>query len=141
MFANKRKFLKFRWPIPGIAWKQSLFTLFAYSGVFIMVSNVYLYFFRQINIFPKQFQELANGIAKILLCLQTVVCLLWFVMFIYIFFRQNKLCVQAIPGIGKWNFENFAVFANSGVFIMVSNVYFHFFRQNKVCFQAIPGIG
>ena len=39
------------------------------------------------------------------------------------FFRQNKLCFQAVPGISYRNFKNFALFANSGVFIMVSNVY------------------
>ena len=50
------------------------------------------------------------------------------------FFRQNKLCFQAIPGIGRQSFEIFDLFANTGVFIMVSNVYLHFFRQNKLCF-------
>ena len=56
------------------------------------------------------------------------------------FFRQNKLCFQTIPGIAETNFENFPLFANIAVFIMVPNVYLHFFRQNKLCFQTIPGI-
>ena len=64
------------------------------------------------------------------------------VSYVYVhFFRQNRPCCQAIPGIGYRNFENFALFANSGVFVMVFNVYLHFFRQNRLCFQTIPGIG
>ena len=48
------RFSKFRQPIPGMAWKQSLFP-------------------------------------KILLCLQTLECLLWFPMFIYIFSSKQTL--------------------------------------------------
>ena len=57
------------------------------------------------------------------------------------FFRQNRLCFQTIPGIAERNFENFPLFANIAVFIIVSNVYLYFFCQNKLCFQEIPGIG
>ena len=42
-------------------------------------------FFVKTDFDYKQSQELANGISKILLCLQTMECLLWFPMFIYIF--------------------------------------------------------
>ena len=41
-------------------------------------------FFVKTNFVSKQFQELANGISKILLCLQTVECLLWFPKFIWV---------------------------------------------------------
>ena len=57
------------------------------------------------------------------------------------FSRQNRLYFQTIPGISECNFENFLLFANIAVFIIVSNVYLHFFRQNKLCFEVIPGIG
>ena len=45
-------------------------------------------FFEKTDFDSKQFQELAHEISKILLCLQTVLCLLWFPMFIYIFLMK-----------------------------------------------------
>ena len=55
------------------------------------------------------------------------------------FFRQNKLCFQTIPGIGSRNFKNFALFANSVVFIMVSNVYLHFFDESRLLVDVVRG--
>ena len=37
-------------------------------------------------------------------------------------------------------FENFALFANTGVFIMVFNVYLQYFDKNRLCFEKFPGI-
>ena len=71
--------------IPGIGWRNfENVALFANSAVFIMVSNVYLHFFCQNRLCFQQFQELANEILKILLCLQTLGCLLWFPKFIWV---------------------------------------------------------
>ena len=50
------------------------------------------------NFDSKQFQELDNGISKILVCLQTLECLLWFPMFIYIFFDESRLWDDVIRG-------------------------------------------
>ena len=55
------------------------------------------------------------------------------------FFRQNKVCFQAIPGMGWRNFENFALFANTAVFIMVSNVYLHFCDESRLWDDVVRG--
>ena len=103
--------------------------------------SMFIYIFlMKTNFVSKQFQELPSEISKIFLCLQTLECLLWFPMFIYIFFDENKLSFETIPGIAERNFENFALFANTGVFVMVSNVYLHFFDENKLCFETFTRI-
>ena len=64
------------------------FALFANSGLFILVSNVYLHFFDVNTLCFEKFSKIWNRSFEnfeISLCLQTLVCLFWFSLFIYIF--------------------------------------------------------
>ena len=46
----------------------------------------------------KHFQELPNGISEILLCLQTLECLLWFPMFIYTLLMKTDFVFKHFQG-------------------------------------------
>ena len=64
---------------------QCLFTFF---WLFVLVSNVYLHFFDVNKHYFQKFPKISNRNFEnfeISLCLQTLVCLFWFPMFIYIF--------------------------------------------------------
>ena len=91
------------------------FAFFANTGLFILVSNVYLHFLTVYFDFQCLFKFLLYQhtlFSKIFETLQSKFRKLW----------------------------NFALFANIGLFILISNVCLHFFDVNKLCLQKFSKI-
>ena len=122
------------------------FALFANIGLFVLVSSVYLHFFDvNTNCFEKFSKIWNRNFEKfeISLCLQTLVRLFWFSVFIYIFlivcfgfqclftffWCKHKLFWKIFENLKSElrKLRNFALFANIGLFVLVSSVYLHFF--------------
>ena len=74
---------------------------------------------------------------EIFLCLQTLVCLFWFPMFIYIFlivyfgfnvylhfFGVNTLCFEKFLKIFNWNFENFEISLCLQMLVSVGGIHY-----------------
>ena len=72
------------------------------------------------------------------------VCKHWIVCFgsqcLFTFFLYQQTLFSNISKNFKVNFENFDLFTNIGLFVLVSNVYLHFFYVNRLCFQTFPRI-
>ena len=90
-------------------------------------------FFVKTDLVAKQFQELAIGISKILLCLQTMECLLWFSMFIYIFFVKTDFVSKQFQELDTGISKILLYLQTTDCLLWFPMFIYIFFRQNRLC--------